>query len=89
MPIIDPFAGQIAGLDSPVTGGFAIAPADDADLPSATRAILVGGGGDLSVVMLDGSEVVLPGLAAGAVYPFRVARVRATGTSATGVVGLY
>lgn len=89
MPISDPFAGRVPGLDSPVSGGFAVTAEDDADLARATRAVIVAGGGDLAVQMLDGTRIVLPALAAGVVYPVRLARVLATGTTATGVVGLY
>lgn len=89
MPIIDPFAGHTAGFDSPVRGGFAITPDNDADLPRATRAVMVAEGGDLSVTMLDGSALVLPALVPGAIYPVRLSRVNAGGTTATGIVGLY
>jgi len=89
MPIIDPFAGHVAGFDSPVRGGYAITPDDDADLPKVTRAVMVAEGGDLSVAMLDGTALVLPALVPGAIYPVRLTRVNSSGTTAAGVVGLY
>lgn len=89
MPTIDPFAGHVAGFDSPVRGGYSIIPDDDADLPTVTRAVMVTEGGDLSVGMLDGTTLVLPALVPGAIYPVRLSRVNASGTTATGVVGLY
>lgn len=89
MPITDPYQYHAGGVSAPLTGGFAATPDDAADLPVLTRALMVGGGGDLAAVLKDGSTVTLPELAPGVVYPVRVARVLATGTSASGIVGLY
>jgi hypothetical protein len=38
--------------------------------------------------MLSGETVTLAGVLGGAIYPLRVAQVLATGTTATGLVGL-
>ena len=72
-------------------GAFAITPDDGADLPFVTRAIFIKGNAslvDLAVVMVDGSEVTFAGLATGIAHPFQVKRVLATGTTATGIIGL-
>ncbi len=89
MPITDIFDSLTSGLNSPATGGFDIAPDDDADLSTLPRALMVGGGGDVAVICKDGSALTLPGLAPGAVYPVRVRRVLITGTTATEIKGLY
>lgn len=91
MPILDHFSSFQPGLSAPATGGFSISPDDDTDLGILPRAIMVATGGDLAVVLMDGSLVVLPGLAAGIVYPVRVRRVlgSAGGTTASGIIGLY
>ncbi len=91
MPILDHFSSFQPGLSAPATGGFSISPDDDTDLGVLPRAIMVAAGGDLAVVLMDGSPVVLPGLAAGIVYPVRVRRVlgSAGGTTASGIIGLY
>ncbi|TNF19041.1 MAG: hypothetical protein EP318_16385 [Rhodobacteraceae bacterium] len=88
MPITDPFATHVDSLTGPVTGGFDITPDDAADLASVTRALMVSAAGDLAVTFRDGSSVTLPGLAPGVIYPLRVRRVLATGSTATGVKGL-
>jgi len=83
------FALRAAGIGAPARGGFAVVPSDTSDLARQTRAIYVGSSGDLALVMADGSELTLAGLLAGAVVPVRAARVKATGTTATLLVGLY
>lgn len=91
MPIFDHFSEYQPGLSAPATGGFAITPDDNTDLPILPRAMMVAGGGDLGVILADGSTLVLPALSAGVVYPVRARRVlgSAGGTTATGVLGLY
>jgi len=70
-----------------------IAPSDTNDLPNgSTGGIYVGGAGDMVVTfvtMKDGESITLKGLQAGEIYPFRVKRIWATGTTATDVVVLY
>lgn len=68
-------------------GAFDIVPNDVADLKATTRAIVASGAGDASVIMDDGSEVTLV-MQAEKVMAVRVRRVLATGTTATGIVGL-
>ncbi len=88
MPTFDNFHDYSAGLTGPICGGFAIAPDDATDVAQVTRAIMVSVAGNVSVVLKSGDAVTLPNLMAGVVYPFRVARVLDTGTTATGIKGL-
>lgn len=88
MPISDSFASFDSGLSAPICGGFDIAPDDGADLPALTRAVMVTGAGDVTVVLKDGDTLSLSGLTSGVIYPFRVVRVMSTGTTATGLKGL-
>lgn len=87
--IKDPFASQpqMTG-DHPYSGGFAITPADFDDLPKVTREILITGAGNISVVWLDGSATIEP-VAATTRYRWRIKRVLATNTTATGIRGYY
>jgi hypothetical protein len=89
MPITDQFKSYNPGLTGPITGGFDIAPDDASDLTTLPRALMVTGGGDIAVVLKDGTSLTLPGLAVGVIYPLRVQRISATGTTATGIKGLY
>lgn len=73
---------------SPARYFSAVTPDNSNDLAYATRALWVGGAGNLSVIDLDGNTVAFTGIPAGTLLPIRVARVRATGTTATNIVAL-
>lgn len=85
----DNFKGHQPGLNSPASGANSITPNNNTDLATVTRAIYVGGAGDLRVKMINGDTVTLTNLAAGVIYPLRCSRVLATSTTATDLVGLY
>lgn len=88
MPAIDEFADNTSGLSSPITAAEDITPNDAVDLGHVTRALYVGGEGALRVTLQGGETVTLAAVNGGALYPLRVARVWATGTTATYLVGL-
>lgn len=75
-----------APFGRPTRGSFSITPDDDADLDEMAYGLLVGVGGDVHVIMEDGSEDTVP-LAAGVWHPMVVRKVFATGTTATGLHG--
>lgn len=81
---------NINDLVSPARKAIAVTPADGADLTDIPKALYIGVGGTISVDPVDG-----PGTAVSFTVPqgvfdaVRVKRVRSTGTSATGIVGLY
>lgn len=78
------------GLAGPASNAFAITPNDGTDLTFTTRAIYVGGAGAVAVDLAkSGTNITFSGIPAGTVLPIAVNRVRATGTTATGIVGLY
>lgn len=85
----DPFKEHQSGLTSPASAAFSISPSNGNPLANVTRAIYVGGTGDLRVTMKGGETVVLSQVQAGVIYPLRCTHVMATGTTATGIVGLY
>lgn len=84
----DDFETFQTGLTSPAIAAEVITPADGVALAHVPRALYVGGAGDLRVMMRAGNVVTLAGVQAGMVYPLRVVQVMATGTTATGLVGL-
>lgn len=84
----DRFAHIAPSLTSPVIGGFAITPHDTTTLPELTRAVYVGGAGDLALLLATGQSVVLKSVGAGTILPLRAQQVLATGTTATALVGL-
>ena len=77
------------GGTGPATRGFAVTPGDGSDLAIATRALWVGGAGDVKVTTVGGDTVILVGVTAGSLLPIRVSRVHSTSTTATSMVGLY
>jgi hypothetical protein len=69
--------------------GFAITPHATNPLEQVTRALWVGGAGNIAVRFRDGSaDVTIVGVPAGMVLDFAVTHVRAAGTTATNIVGL-
>ena len=85
---MDTFADHAVGLTAPATRPEAIVPNDSADLAHATRAIYVGQSGNVQVQTTSGDIVTLANMQGGILYPIRVVRVFATGTTATDLVGL-
>ncbi|MFG6569879.1 MULTISPECIES: hypothetical protein [Sulfitobacter] len=53
-----------------------------------TRGVVVASAGDLAVVLKSGDAATLPALSPGVIYPIRIARVLATGTTATAIKGV-
>lgn len=88
MPAKNPFHSPQRGINDPFPGIIAITPDDDLDLAEIIRGLMVGGAGDVAVTMLDGSTGTLPGLQPGVQYTGLFRRILATGTDATGIIGL-
>ena len=84
----DTFLSHYTEKHDPANGAFSITPADGTDLDIVTRGLNVSAAGNVSVVTLA-DETVTVHIAAGIVFPLRVKRVLSTGTTATGIVGLY
>jgi hypothetical protein len=84
----DRYAGMSPDLLSPYVGGALITKSDTTVIET-TRAIWVGGVGDMKVTMQDGSVVVFTAIAAGTLLPIRVTIVWSAGTSATLMYALY
>lgn len=84
----DTFDHYLPGLESPATNAFEVTPDDGADLPAVTRALNVANAGSVRLITLGGDTVTIF-VAAGGVLPIRASRVLASGTTATGIVGLY
>jgi hypothetical protein len=77
-------------LINPGENAAAVTPSDDTDLSYVTRAVYVGGGGNLKVDMVgEGTGIIYYNLPAGTCLPIRVTRVYSTGTNATYIVGIY
>lgn len=84
----DRFDTLSSGLEAPASHAFGVTPNDGTDLPEVTRALYVGGAGDVAVITKQGDTVTFHGLPAGSILPVRLSRVLATGTTATNIVGV-
>ena len=85
---LDPYSNYADAPDFGGTLAVAIVPADGADLATAVRRIWVGTTGDLAVVTVGGSTATFKNVPVGLFAAVRVARVLATGTTASNLVGV-
>lgn len=85
----DVFSDYRPALDSPCNFAAAVTPDDNTDLTTSSRALWVGGGGAIALVTAGGSTVTIAAVPAGSLVPLRVARVKATGTTATSIIALW
>ena len=83
------YEGRAENITAPARRAFAITASDTNDLAAETRAIYVGSAGDLVAVLSSGDEVTFAGLGGGTLLPVRARRIKASGTSAGQLVGLY
>ncbi|HSI42270.1 MAG TPA: hypothetical protein VLA00_17125 [Xanthobacteraceae bacterium] len=77
-------ASPIRSLSDPASDAFPVTPSDSAII--ASRALYVGGSGDVAVVTAAGNDVVFKAVPDGAILPIRVRKVKSTGTTATFIV---
>ncbi len=68
--------------------GFAITPSDTVDLVVHAAAIYVGVIGNVTLITAKGTTLLFTAVPAGTVLPIDTARVKVTGTTATGLIGL-
>jgi len=85
----DNFRNFKAHLDTPNYGNAAaVTPHNTNELAKATRAVWVGGAGNLKVTMVSGEEVTFNSVPAGTELRIRAKIIWATGTTATNIVAL-
>lgn len=87
MPAENRFKFYGPGLDSPPAHLEEITPNDSAELAYTTRAINVAVAGDLRVETIHG-DVATVFVAAGVPFPIQARKVFASGTTASGIVGM-
>jgi hypothetical protein len=81
-------AGHATGTHGAVQG--AAVTKSDATVLNPTRALWVGGAGNVAVIFTKGSAAVtLTGVPAGTLLPVQVTKVMSTNTTATDIVALY
>lgn len=85
----DTFKTFARSLTSPPEHAVEIAPSDVAVLRHVTRALYVGGSGDVALRLQGGAEVTFRGLLGGSLIPLRADMIKRAGTTATGLIGLW
>lgn len=97
MPMLTTIGSATVGKYGPTQGTydtFAVTPSDSVDLPlndlgRTVRRIKVTGAGDVAVNLTGGGTATLTTLSAGQVVLCGVSRILSTGTTATGILGMY
>lgn len=89
MPAVDTFSRFQQDNFSPLTHAVAVTPHNTNELAYVTRALYVGGTGDVKVTMQDSGEVTFVAIPTGTTLPIRVKKVFSTGTDATDIVALW
>lgn len=85
----DDYRNKSRQTGDPAEGAAAVTPNDVAILDPISRALYVGGAGDLAVTMRDGTSVTFTAVPAGTLLPLRVQSVMSTGTTASSIVALW
>ena len=85
----DDFERYANSIEAPAFRAAAVTPNDSADLAATSRALYVGGAGNVRVTTAGGDTVTFTGVPAGAILPVRVRRVFSTSTTATTILALW
>lgn len=67
---------------------LAVTPHDTNEIIDPTKAIFIGGAGNISIIAVDDTTSVTLAVQSGQILPIRAKIIRATGTTATGIVAL-
>lgn len=73
----------------PITKGAAVTPHDTNLLTQASRALWIGGTGNIKLKTVGGDTITLSSVAAGTLLPIAACQVFSTDTTATLIVCLY
>lgn len=85
--MIDPFASRAPAASGPAADILPVVPDDRTDLPQVAAALYVETGGALSIVAASGAVRTIR-VGDLSLLPVRARRVRATGTTASGIHAL-
>lgn len=87
--MIDLFKSHARTLTSPPEHAIEIIPSDLNEQSHVTRALYVGGGGDVVVRLKEDVVVTLANVPSGTFLPLRIQQVLASGTTASAIVGFW
>lgn len=84
----DPFQNVADAPSAPATRVIALTPHDTNALTDVPKALYIGTGGTIVLTGASGGDVTFANVQSGSILPVRARYVRATGTTATGIVAL-
>ena len=86
----DAFARSADSVFAPATDAVAVTPHDTNPLANIPTALFIGTGGTVILRGVNGAaDATFTNVANGTVLPIRASHVRATGTTASGIVALF
>lgn len=86
---IDNFGSALDSLIAPARNCFSITPNDVATLAALPKAIYIGSGGNIAIRAVDSAQdVTFMNVASGTILDVRAMHIRATGTTASNLIGL-
>jgi len=86
---MDAFANVADAVSAPATRAVAVSPHDTNPLPDLPKALYVASGGTITMRGVgDAADSVWSNVADGTILPFRASHVRASGTTASGLLAL-
>jgi hypothetical protein len=88
MAAIDDYSSYTTPPAGPCRNAAAVTPSDTVDLADVSRYLVVTVAGNVTVITQAGQTVAIPA-AAGMPLPVAASRVKATGTTATGIVAIW
>ena len=80
---------SIASTPNSFEYAAAITTSDTVSLTGITRAVYVGGAGNITAIMSNGDTVLFSAVPVGTVLPIRCTRINATATTATLLIAMY
>lgn len=80
---------ELRSPEAAASGIEAVTPSDTAELSTVSRALWVGTGGNVVVVMFDRTTATIANVPDSTLLPIRVRQVKSTGTTASGITSWY
>ena len=80
---------SIASTPNSFEYAAAITTSDTVSLTGITRAVYVGGAGNITAIMSNGDTVLFTAVPVGTLLPIRCTRINATATTATLLIAMY
>lgn len=84
----DRYSGILSGMAGPADDAFTVTPSDQSPFAVAARALYIGAPGNVTLITHSGASILFQSLTAGTILPVRCVQVMATGTTASGIVGI-